>query len=82
MLKAAIIGASGYTGFELMRLSVQHPHMELTAASSEKFAGKKVGEVFPSLHDKINVVFKSISEKGGVSEADFIFVALPTRYAF
>lgn len=81
MLKAAIIGASGYTGFELMRLSVQHPHMELTAVSSEKFAGKKVGEVFPSLHDKIKVDFKSISEKEGVSEADFIFVALPHKEA-
>ena len=81
MLKAAIIGASGYTGFELMRLSVQHPHMELTAVSSEKFAGKKVGEVFPSLHDKIKVDFKSISEKKGVSEADFVFVALPHKEA-
>jgi N-acetyl-gamma-glutamyl-phosphate reductase len=81
MLKAAIIGASGYTGFELMRLSVQHPHMELTAVSSEKFAGKKVGEVFPSLHDKIKVDFKSISEKEGVSEADFVFVALPHKEA-
>lgn len=81
MLKAAIIGASGYTGFELMRLSVQHPHMELTAVSSEKFAGKKVGEVFPSLHDKIKVDFKSISENEGISEADFIFVALPHKEA-
>lgn len=81
MLKAAIIGASGYTGFELMRLSVQHPHMELTAVSSEKFAGKKVGEVFPSLHDKIKVDFKSLSEKEGVSEADFVFVALPHKEA-
>ena len=81
MIKAAIIGASGYTGFELMRLSVQHPHMELTAVSSEKFAGKKVGEVFPSLHDKIKVDFKSISEKKGISEADIIFVALPHKEA-
>lgn len=81
MLKAAIIGASGYTGFELMRLSVQHPHLELTAISSEKFAGKKVGEVFPSLADKIDIAFQSASEKKGVNEAEFVFVALPHKEA-
>ncbi len=47
MLKVAIIGASGYTGCELMRLSVQHPQIELVSVSSEKFAGRAVGEVFP-----------------------------------
>lgn len=81
MLKAAIIGASGYTGFELMRLSVQHPHLELTAISSEKFAGKKVGEVFPSLADTIELAFQSASDKKGVSEAQFVFVALPHKEA-
>ena len=81
MLKAAVVGASGYTGFELMRLSVQHPHMELTAVSSEKFAGKKVGEVFPSLTDKIDIAFQSVSEKKGLSEAELIFVALPHKEA-
>lgn len=81
MIKAAIIGASGYTGLELMRLSTQHTHIELIAVSSEKFAGKKVGEVFPFLKDKVNLAFHSISEHKDISEADFVFVALPHREA-
>ena len=81
MIKVAIIGASGYTGVELMRLSTQHTHIELIAVSSEKFTGKRVGEVFPFLEDKINLVFHSISEDKDVSEADFVFVALPHREA-
>jgi len=81
MIKVAIIGASGYTGLELMRLSYQHPHIELIAVSSEKLAGKKVGEVFPFLRGKISLVFHSISGHEDISEADFVFVALPHKEA-
>jgi len=81
MIKAAILGASGYTGLELMRLSAQHTHTELIAVSSEKFAGKRVGEVFPFLEDKINLTFHSLSKHKDISEADFVFVALPHREA-
>ncbi|KPJ58037.1 MAG: N-acetyl-gamma-glutamyl-phosphate reductase [Deltaproteobacteria bacterium DG_8] len=81
MIKVAIIGASGYTGLELMRLSTQHTHIELIAVSSEKFAEKKVGEVLPSLSSKIKLAFHSITEGKDVKEADFVFVALPHREA-
>ncbi|MBW2184033.1 MAG: N-acetyl-gamma-glutamyl-phosphate reductase, partial [Deltaproteobacteria bacterium] len=77
MIKVAILGASGYTGLELMRLSVQHPHVELIAVSSEKFAGKEVGEVFPSLKDKTYLKFQSVTEHKDLDGADFVFVALP-----
>jgi N-acetyl-gamma-glutamyl-phosphate reductase len=77
MIKVAILGASGYTGLELMRLSNQHPQLELIAVSSEKFAGKEVGEVFPSLKDKIYLKFQSVSEHKDLDGADFVFVALP-----
>jgi len=77
MMKVAIVGASGYTGLELMRLAIQHPHVELTAVSSEKLAGKEVGEVFPFLKDKVHLKFHSVSEHKGLDDADFVFVALP-----
>jgi len=77
MLKVAIIGASGYTGLELMRLSVQHPEIELIAVTSEKFSGMKVNEVFPSLTDKVMLFFHSLSEGKYINDADFIFTALP-----
>lgn len=77
MLKVAIIGASGYTGCELMRLSVQHPQIELVSVSSEKFTGKAVGEVFPSLGDTVKLTFHSLAEQEALREADFVFSALP-----
>ncbi|MBN1225708.1 MAG: N-acetyl-gamma-glutamyl-phosphate reductase, partial [Deltaproteobacteria bacterium] len=77
MIKVAIVGASGYTGLELMRLSLQHPQVDLIAVSSEKLAGKEVGEVFPFLKDKIYLKFQSVSGHKDLDRADFIFVALP-----
>jgi N-acetyl-gamma-glutamyl-phosphate reductase len=81
MVKVAIIGASGYTGFELMRLSVQHPQIELVAVSSEKFSGKAVGQVFPSLGTTVQLTFQSLAEQKDLSAADFVFSALPHREA-
>lgn len=81
MVRVAIIGASGYTGCELMRLSAQHPLIQLVAVSSETFAGKRVGEVFPSLGDTIPLTFYALSDQGCLAEADFVFSALPHREA-
>lgn len=46
-VKVAIIGASGYTGTELVRLVLMHPHIELAAITSRQHAGRTLGEVFP-----------------------------------
>ncbi|MEI7928707.1 MAG: N-acetyl-gamma-glutamyl-phosphate reductase, partial [Verrucomicrobiales bacterium] len=46
-IKTAIVGASGYTGMELLRLLLVHPHVELVAATSRQEAGKPVQAVFP-----------------------------------
>src|SRR6266498_5696069 len=47
MKKVAIIGASGYSGEELVRLLLHHPHVELTAVTSRQRAGQTVAQVFP-----------------------------------
>ncbi len=46
-IKTAIVGASGYTGMELLRLLLGHPGVELVAVTSRQEAGKSLGEVFP-----------------------------------
>lgn len=46
-VKTAIVGASGYTGMELLRLLLVHPHVELVAATSRQEAGKSLAAVFP-----------------------------------
>ena len=47
MKKVAIVGASGYSGEELVRLLLHHPHVELTAVSSRQQAGQTLAQVFP-----------------------------------
>jgi N-acetyl-gamma-glutamylphosphate reductase len=44
-----IIGATGYTGAELLRLLLNHPQVEVTALTSQKYAGVPIDQVFPSL---------------------------------
>jgi N-acetyl-gamma-glutamyl-phosphate reductase len=48
-IKTAILGASGYTGAELVRLLVRHPSFEVVAMTADRHAGKDIGEVFPHL---------------------------------
>ena len=49
IVKAALLGASGYTGADLLRLGLMHPNLEFTALSANTHAGKSMGEVFPHL---------------------------------
>jgi N-acetyl-gamma-glutamyl-phosphate reductase len=46
-IRVAVIGASGYTGAELLRYLLAHPHAELVAVTSRQYAGQAIGEVFP-----------------------------------
>jgi N-acetyl-gamma-glutamyl-phosphate reductase len=48
-LNVAVLGASGYTGAEVIRLCANHPHVNITALTAERAAGKQFEEVFPSL---------------------------------
>jgi N-acetyl-gamma-glutamylphosphate reductase len=47
--RVGIIGATGYTGVELLRLLLHHPEVEVTALTSQKYAGLPVDQVFPSV---------------------------------
>ncbi len=77
MIKAAIHGASGYTGFELIRLLLKHPDVELVALSSRKFAGVPIAEVFPALRNICSLVCEEYTENQLGRHADIVFAALP-----
>ncbi len=49
-IKTAVVGASGYTGSELLRLLLQHPHVDLCAVTSRQEAGKSIASLFPRYH--------------------------------
>ena len=53
MIKVGIIGGTGYTGVELLRLLAQHPQVELKVITSRGEAGKQVSELFPNLRGHV-----------------------------
>lgn len=77
MLKAAIIGGSGYTGYELLRILAAHPEVEVEVATSRQYAGEPVEGVFPSLAGFYRDL--EFTEPGGFGDisADVAFCALP-----
>ncbi len=77
MLRVAVIGASGYTGGELLRLLVRHPEVHITAATSEQSAGKPVDVLFPYLVGHLDLVFEPLDLEVLSHKADFFFLALP-----
>ncbi|WP_376877352.1 N-acetyl-gamma-glutamyl-phosphate reductase [Albirhodobacter sp. R86504] len=74
--KIAILGASGYTGAELVRLIATHPSMEIVALSGDRKAGMAMGDVFPHLRHMSLPVLQKI-EDIDFSNVDLAFCALP-----
>lgn len=80
MLKVAIIGGSGYTGGELLRLLLQHPRVKVTAVTSERSVGKSVSELFPNLTGFSETLrFEPLDMKQVVKKADLFFLCLPHK---
>jgi N-acetyl-gamma-glutamyl-phosphate/LysW-gamma-L-alpha-aminoadipyl-6-phosphate reductase len=74
MIKASIVGGSGYVGGELLRLLLGHPEVEVGQVTSETFAGSYVYGVHPNLRDRARLKFSPLA---GLSECDLLFLALP-----
>jgi N-acetyl-gamma-glutamyl-phosphate reductase len=75
-IKVGIVGGTGYTGVELLRLLAQHPNAELTAITSRKEDGMPVAHMFPNLRGAIDLAF-STPEKAPLSHCDVVFFATP-----
>ncbi len=77
MIKAAIFGASGYTGQELTRILSCHPEVQLVAVTSRRFAGQSVAEVFPALRDFTSLQYQNATPAEICRLCDVVFLALP-----
>lgn len=75
-LKIGIVGGTGYTGVELLRLLAVHPHAELVAITSRGEAGLPVAEMFPSLRGFVDLKF-SDPVKANLTGCDVVFFATP-----
>src|SRR5687767_14108490 len=75
-IKAGIVGGTGYTGVELLRLLAQHPQVELRAITSRKEAGTPVAAIFPSLRKRVELEFTEPDAKT-LKGCDVVFFATP-----
>ena len=80
MVKAGIVGGTGYTGVELLRLLAQHPRVELKAITSRKEAGTPVAAMFPSLRRRVELAFTAPSIQA-LRGCDVVFFATPNGVA-
>ena len=79
--RVGIVGATGYTGLELLRLLVQHPEVEVTVLTSQKYAGVPIDQVFPSLTGRLQIKCEEITIDRISQKTDFIFTAVPHKTA-
>ena len=79
MVKAAIVGASGYAGGELLRLLLFHPEVEVTQITSETYAGQYAYFVHPNLRGYTRLKFRRLAE---LEPCDVLFLALPHSTAW
>jgi N-acetyl-gamma-glutamyl-phosphate reductase len=80
MIKVGIIGGTGYTGVELLRLLAQHPQVELSVITSRGEAGKPVAAMFPNLRGHIDLSFSEPDAKA-LAACDVVFSATPNGIA-
>ena len=80
MIKVGIVGGTGYTGVELLRLLAQHPHVELHAITSRGDAGTAVADMFPSLRGRIGLRFVD-PKAADLENCDMVFFATPNGIA-
>ena len=80
MIKVGIVGGTGYTGVELLRILARHPQAELAVITSRKEAGVPVAKLFPSLRGAVSLDFSDPS-KGDLGRCSVVFFATPNTVA-
>ncbi len=76
MIRIGIVGGTGYTGVELLRILAQHPQAALVTITSRKEAGMPVAEMFPSLRGHVDLRFADPAQ-ADLSACDVVFFATP-----
>ena len=79
MIKVGIVGGTGYTGAELLRLLAGHPQVELVAITSRSEVGVAVADLFPNLRGIVNLVFCK-PELKNLETCDAVFFATPMAW--
>jgi N-acetyl-gamma-glutamyl-phosphate reductase len=76
-VRAAIAGASGYMGAELLRLLLVHPEITVTGVTSDRLAGERLDQAYPHLRGLSDLAFHDLDPRWLAGVADVVFLALP-----
>ncbi len=76
-VKVGIVGASGYTGAELLRLAAQHPDFEVVVATGDSMAGRRAADLYPSLQVAYPGLLFTEFDPDDVDGLDLVFLGLP-----
>ena len=80
VIKVGIVGGTGYTGVELLRLLAQHPEVELKAVTSRTEAGMPVSQMYPNLRGRVDLPFSEPTLEN-LGSCDVVFFATPNGVA-
>ncbi|OAH97663.1 N-acetyl-gamma-glutamyl-phosphate reductase [Methylomonas methanica] len=80
MIRAGIVGGTGYTGVELLRILVLHPQVEVSVVTSRADAGLRLDQLYPSLRGYCDVKF-ALPELDNLKDCDVVFFATPNGTA-
>lgn len=76
-LRVAVVGAAGYTGVELLRLLLEHPHARIVAVYGRSRVGESIAEIFPSLAGRLELALRALDVDELADSADVAFLSLP-----
>ncbi len=76
-MRVAIVGVTGYTGSELLRLLFNHEEVEVTYITSHSFSGKRLADIHPHFQGVSNLICQKFDVAEAVAKADLVFCALP-----
>ncbi|MFC1646082.1 N-acetyl-gamma-glutamyl-phosphate reductase [Candidatus Omnitrophota bacterium] len=82
MIKVGIIGATGYTGEELIKILIRHPHVRLTYLAAKIDKEQPIDEIFPYLKSRLSLKCEILDIQQAISKSDLFFLALPHTVSF
>ena len=81
MVKAAVLGSTGYAGAELVRILSGHPDAEIVYLASHSYAGKKFSDIYPGMRCVCDMTLSDDDISKAAENADVLFLALPAGIA-
>ncbi|MCU0558758.1 MAG: N-acetyl-gamma-glutamyl-phosphate reductase [Desulfobacterales bacterium] len=79
MIRAAIAGATGYAGAELVRILAAHPGVEIVTITSRQFAGQRFDRIFPAFAGRVELICEDLAAERIGEGAQVVFTALPHK---